>query len=114
MCFSTAKARHGNASTLICHHSAASCVLRDAGKDTVWQLALLAFFHTPARGMISPSSVHFFLHLLVCVFSLLVHVQQVPSIPKHVPISFPMLAMELKKDFLNLIDQVVTNLAGSH
>lgn len=49
---------------------AASWVLHDAGKDTVWPLLLLAFFHTPAQGIISPLSVHFFLHLLICGFSL--------------------------------------------
>ena len=47
-------------------------------------------------------------------FFFLIHVQQVPSIPKHVPRSFPMSGVEIKRDFLNLIDQVVTNLAGSH
>lgn len=48
------------------------------------------------------------------VFFFLIHVQQVPSIPKHVPRSFSMSAVKLKRDFLNLIDQAVTNLARSH
>lgn len=115
MCFPVAKARHGNASTLNCHHSAASRLPCDAGKDAIWHLRWLAFFHTPAHGIITPSSIHLFLHLPVCgVFFFLIHVQQVPSIPKHVPRSFPMSAVKLKRDFLNLIDQAVTNLARSH
>lgn len=64
---------------------------------------------------LSPSSSPFFLHLFIFFFFFfLIHVQQVPSVPSHVPRSFPMSAVELKRDFLNLIDQVVTNLAGSH
>lgn len=66
--FSAAKARLGNASTLTCYHSAASCVLRDAGKDTVWYLTLLVLFCTPAQGNISPLSIHCFPHLLICGF----------------------------------------------
>lgn len=60
---------------------------------------------------------HPFISFSTCLpwfFFFLIHVQQVPSIPKHVPRSFPMSAVELKRVFLNLIDQVVTNLAGSH
>lgn len=115
MFFPVAKARHGNASTLTCHHRAVSCLPCDEGRDIVWHLRWFAFFQTPAHGIITPSSIHFFLHLRVCgFFFFLIHVQQVPSIPKHVPRSFPMSAVKLKRDFLNLIDQVVTKLARSH
>lgn len=62
---------------------------------------------------------HPFLSFSTCLsvmgfFFFLIHVHQVPSIPRHVPRSFPVSAVELKRDFLNLIDQVVTNLARSH
>lgn len=60
-------------STLTRRRSAASCVLRDAGKDTVWHLTLRAFFHTPAQRIISPSSIHFFPHLPACGVFLLSH-----------------------------------------
>lgn len=60
---------------------------------------------------------HPFISFSICLsvfFFFLICVQQVPSVPKHVPRSFPVSAVELNRDFLNLIDQVVTNLAGSH
>lgn len=114
VCFPIAKAKHGNASIVSCHHSPVSCLPCDADKDKIWHLRWLAFFQTPAHGIITPSSINFFLHPPVCgVFFFLIHVQQVPSIPQHVPRSFPMSAVKLKGDFLNLIDQVVTNLARS-
>lgn len=98
------------------HSRANSCMLHDAGKDTIWHLVFLAFFQATARGItftiilsfLSPPAYPFFF------FFFLIHVQQVPSVPSHVPRSFPMSAVELKRDFLNVIDQVVTNLAGSH